>query len=123
MWYNFRGKAQYCYENTTTGEIKWEYPENESTENAAENNTVIDDDAMDICTTPPPNEHENLSAVYYKSTGKNNVVSLYENHKLYFNFIAEYHAADCAPSKWATGEAIKNDPVMMIVHLFDLLSP
>lgn len=68
MWYNFRERAQYCYENTTTGEIKWEYPEEELKENAT-NNTVIDDDAMDICTTPPANENEDLSAAYYQSTG------------------------------------------------------
>lgn len=68
MWYNFREKAQYCYENTTTGEIRWEYPELEVIEPDAQN-TVIADDAMDICTTPPPNEHEDLSAAYYQTNG------------------------------------------------------
>lgn len=69
MWYNFREKKQYCYENTTNGEIEWEYPDKELKDDAAENNTFIDDDAMDICTTPPPNEHEDLTTAYYKNTG------------------------------------------------------
>lgn len=70
MWYNFREKAQYCYENTETGEIKWEYPEDEKTETAVQDDAVPDDDdAMDICTTPPPNEHEDLSAAYFQATG------------------------------------------------------
>lgn len=68
MWYNFREKALYCYENETTGEIKWEYPEDESAEQLTnENATAMADDAMDICTTPPPNEHEDLSAAFYQT--------------------------------------------------------
>lgn len=67
VWYNFRERAQYCYENTTTGEIKWEYP-------AIQNNTSIDDDAMDICTTPPPNENEDLSAAHHQSTGCKKII-------------------------------------------------
>lgn len=39
----------------------------ESTEPDAAQDTVIADDAMDICTTPPPNEHEDLSAFYQTS--------------------------------------------------------
>lgn len=66
MWYNFREKALYCYENTTTGEIKWEYPEMEANDLNAPD-TIIADDAMDICTTPPPNEHEHLSAAFYQN--------------------------------------------------------
>lgn len=69
MWYNFRERAQYGYENTTTGEIKWEYPED-----ATQYNTAIDDDAMDICMTPPPNENEDLSAAHYQSTGCKNII-------------------------------------------------
>ncbi|XP_055301960.1 formin-binding protein 4-like isoform X2 [Sitodiplosis mosellana] len=86
-----REMAQYCYENTTTGEIKWEYPEEvELKDNAAHDNTVIDDDAMDICTTPPPNEHEDFSAAYYQSTEHN----------------ADYVPP---PPNRTTGEALKND--------------
>lgn len=68
MWYNFREKAQYCYENTTTAEIRWEYPELEVDEPKVDD-TDIADDAMDICTTPPPNEHEDLSAAFYQTNG------------------------------------------------------
>lgn len=70
VWYNFRERAQYCYENMTNGDIKWEYPEVELSEQQTQDNTVMTDDAMDICTTPPPNEHEDLSAAYYHSKGK-----------------------------------------------------
>lgn len=65
VWYNFREKALYCYENESTGEIKWEYPEDETTtnENVASADDAMDMD-MDISTTPPPppppNEHESL---------------------------------------------------------------
>lgn len=68
MCYNFREKAQYCYENTTTGEIKWEYPDLK--DDVAHDNTIIDDDAMEICTTPPPNEHEDFSTAYHHNAGK-----------------------------------------------------
>ncbi|KAG4065155.1 hypothetical protein HA402_007552 [Bradysia odoriphaga] len=44
-----RKKSQYCYKNLTTGEIRWEYPENDNKS-----------DEMDICTTPPPNVDEQL---------------------------------------------------------------
>lgn len=65
--YNYREKALYCYENTTTAEIRWEYPEMETTEATIED---IADDAMDICTTPPPNEHEDFTATHYQTNGK-----------------------------------------------------
>ena len=65
--YNFREKAAYCYENTETGEIQWEYPQMENTETASEES---DDDAMDICTTPPPNEHEVITATVFQTNGK-----------------------------------------------------
>lgn len=67
--YNCREKALYCYENTETGEIQWEYPQMEITETASEN-VAIADDAMDICTTPPPNEHEDLTATIFQTNGK-----------------------------------------------------
>lgn len=67
--YNCREKSLYCYENGTTGEIRWEYPETESTPATIEY-VDIADDAMDICTTPPPNEHEDLTATQYQANGK-----------------------------------------------------
>lgn len=67
--YNCREKALYCYENTETGEIQWEYPQMEATETASDN-VAIADDAMDICTTPPPNEHEDLTATVFQTHGK-----------------------------------------------------
>lgn len=51
----FRSKSQYCYENITTGHMQWEYPvpvEDQPQQQAAD----TDDDEMDICTTPPPND-------------------------------------------------------------------
>lgn len=63
-----REKEQYCYENTTTGEIKWEYPEIEQPPDVQENN-VLDDDEMDISTTPPPNADEELPTAFYQSNG------------------------------------------------------
>lgn len=41
----------------------------EITETASEN-VAIADDAMDICTTPPPNEHEDLTATIFQTNGK-----------------------------------------------------
>lgn len=60
--YNFREKEQYCYENTETGEIQWEYPDLEQP--SMQENNVLDDDEMDISTTPPPNE-----AAFYPANG------------------------------------------------------
>lgn len=65
MVYNFREKELYCYENTTTGEIRWEYPDIEQPSSMQENN-VLDDDEMDISTTPPPNADE----AFYQTNGK-----------------------------------------------------
>lgn len=59
MWYNFREKAQYCYENVTTGDIRWKYPEEEVIQQPThDDNVLADDDAMDISTTPPHNSEE-----------------------------------------------------------------
>lgn len=92
MWSNFREKAQYYYENATTGEIKWEYPLEEDKEEEkpkdTQENDIIDDDAMDICTTPPPNEHEDLSTAYYQSSGILYLCSEEYLYKYYFIFLS-----------------------------------
>lgn len=67
--FNCREKALYCYENTETGEIQWEYPQTETADTASDN-VPMADDAMDICTTPPPNEHEDLTATVFQTNGK-----------------------------------------------------
>lgn len=77
VWYNFREKALYCYENESTGEIKWEYPKDETAEQTLNDNVALADDAMDmdmdISTTPPPpppNEHESLPTAINQTNGK-----------------------------------------------------
>lgn len=65
--YNCREKALYCYENEETGDIQWEYPQLEI---PASEEVDTADDAMDICTTPPPNEHEVLTATVFQTNGK-----------------------------------------------------
>ncbi|XP_055377460.1 formin-binding protein 4-like [Condylostylus longicornis] len=83
-----RTTAQYCYENLTTNEIRWEFPstsdtitetnnssakdkndeevENLLTSNKMEDRKIISNDdvkgevEMDISTTPPPNENEKI---------------------------------------------------------------
>lgn len=52
-----------------TGDVQWEYPQVETLQPASDDVDTADD-AMDICTTPPPNEHENLTAVIFQATGK-----------------------------------------------------
>lgn len=62
----YRERAKYYYENTITGEIRWEYPETdveqtvaeEKTESSDNTNDDNDDDAMDISTTPPHDPYE-----------------------------------------------------------------
>lgn len=41
----------------------------ETTETGNEDVAIVDD-AMDICTTPPPNEHEDLTATVFQTNGK-----------------------------------------------------
>lgn len=54
----FRDKAQYSYENLSTGQIQWEYPVQE-----LQAKEVLASDEMDICTTPPPNVNEDIDVV------------------------------------------------------------
>lgn len=85
--YNCREKALYCYENTDTGEIQWEYPQLETTETASDN-VAIADDAMDICTTPPPNEHEDLTATVFQTNGKLIFQKTFISNKISFKLIS-----------------------------------
>lgn len=89
MWYNFREKALYCYENETTGEIKWEYPDVETTEeptNDGNDATVVadmDTDDMDISpvTSPSPIEHNDLPTTFNQNNG------MFQKKKLFKNVI------------------------------------
>lgn len=81
MWYNFREKALYCYENESTGEIKWEYPKDETAEQTTNDNVALADDAMDMdmdisTTPPPPNEHESLPTDINQTNG---IIILYHS--------------------------------------------
>ena len=49
FWWCFRTHKRYYYQNAATGESQWEYPQADVT---------VCDEAMDICTTPPPNGAE-----------------------------------------------------------------
>lgn len=101
MVYNFREKELYCYENTTTGEIRWEYPEVEQP--PTEENNVLDDDEMDISTTPPPNPDDGSSAAFYQSNGITQFFVCIRNIQLK-KFIPEFNAAP-PPPKWTTESA------------------
>lgn len=64
---DFRKKSQYCYKNLTTGDIRWEYPENVKPTDDAEE--------MDISTTPPPNIDEQLKLEQTMDNQKINCVT------------------------------------------------
>lgn len=60
---NCREKAQYCYEQLETGEVRWQYPDAATVATVADAKSASDDDdAMDISTTPPHNPHEAYDA-------------------------------------------------------------
>lgn len=53
----------------TSGEIQWEYPDT-SAANSVTVNVKADDDEMDICTTPPPNDVDEQLNIGLGSTKK-----------------------------------------------------
>lgn len=58
---HYRKKSRYFYKSVATGEIQWEYPGPDVGEELSKTEIQLkDEDAMDICTTPPPNIEEQL---------------------------------------------------------------
>lgn len=92
--YNCREKALYCYENSINGDIQWEYPQVETQEPATEDVDTADD-AMDICTTPPPNEHEDLTATVFQTNGKFYNIFLLSQLQIHYACIHAFHRFSC----------------------------